>query len=413
MKICLAIDSLPGYHKNWGGAEMVGSSLINPLQKQGQDVFVLTSKFDFKKNDSSKNIFQIKTIKNGGTKLSFLFSNLPTDIVSIFYSIWLLKKIKPDIVHFHGKKLFLPVTIACVLLKIPTVFTVHDHFIICPKLILIDQNDQTCNKYQGKNCAECFTEGGIKKIGLKLFFSLRRSVFDYFLKRSSLVLAITEISKKRLMNYGLPNDKIKVLYQYQINTKNLPEISNKEPQILFSGAIGGAHKGLHIAIEAIKKVSEVVPNAKIIVAGTINNKSYQDKIDKLVEDLNIQKNIEFLGHIENKNVIEIMAKSTMIIVPEQWQNDPAPIFLLEAMILGKPIVASNIGGIPEFVKNGENGFLIEHNNPEQFAEKIIYLFQNPEKADLMGKDGKKFAKLMSNNDKLRKLIDLYKKITKS
>ena len=416
MKICLVMDFLPGYHKNWGGAEVVGFSVAESLERNGQNVSILTSKFDCENNNPPKNIFQIKTPLSGvNSKLSFLLANFPLDIFSILYSIHALKKIKPDIVHFHAKKLFLPVMASCVILKIPAVFTVHDYFILCPKLILIKPDGKICEGAKGGNCANCFTEGKLKKTAAIIFFCLRSKILKYFIKKLRALIAITETSKKRLKKYGFLNKNIEVLYQYRVNFKNNSDNKegfshSEEPSILFSGAICGPHKGLHIAIKAMADVVAKFPNAKLLVTGKINNDSYQKEIDSLINNLNLKENIEFMGQKKNKKILQIIRNSNIVIVPEQWPNDPGPLMLIESMTLGKPIVASNIGGIPEFIQDGFNGLLAEHDQPKQFTEKILWLLKNEAEASLIGQRAKKSIETLLNKCQAEEAIKFYKNL---
>ena len=415
MKICLVMDFLPGYHKNWGGAEVVGFSLGKAFEKEGQSVSILTSQFDCKKSDPPKNIFQIKTPFNGiNSKLSFLLTSFPLDVFSILCSIYVLKKTKPDIIHFHAKKLFLPVMVAGIFLRIPTVFTVHDYFILCPRLILTKPNGEICKRGNGVDCAKCFSRGGSRNVAMVIFFYLRAKVLKYFIGKLKALVAITETSKKRLKEYEIPDKKIEIIYQYRVNLKNNLSKENffspRDPSILFSGAICGPHKGLHVAIQAMANVVAEFPKAKLLVTGKINNNLYQKEIDDLVNNLNLKKNIEFIGQKENEEILQMIVKSNIVIIPEQWPNDPGPIIAVESMALGKPIVASDIGGIPEFIQDGFNGLLAKYNQPEQFAEKIVWLLKNELEANLIGQRAKKSIEKLLNKSQTEEIIKLYQKL---
>lgn len=419
MKICLVIDSLPEYHKNWGGAEMIGFSLAQVLQKEGQNLSILTSNFDCKKKNLSENIFQIKTLRIKNSKFSFLSNNFPLDVFSIFYSVYILRKIKPDIVHFHSKKLFLPVMVASMFLRIPTVFTFLDYFAICPKLILLKPNNEICTKFQGSNCAECylkkcyFKKCYFKKGILRPLFFLRAVIFKYFLKKIDIIIVLSKNSQKILGKYGLSGKRIKTIYQYQINFKNILKKDDisfyKEPFLLFSGAICERHKGLHILIKAMADIVSEFPSIKLKVLGTLNNRLYKEEIDNLINDLGLGSNVEFMGQKKNEEVLQMIPESKAVVVPEQWLN-PGPVISLEAMFLGKPVIASNIGGIPELIKDNLNGFLADRDKPEQFAQKIIWLLKNNVKAELMGEKAKESVKCLLEKNQAKEIVSLYNNI---
>jgi len=80
--------------------------------------------------------------------------------------------------------------------------------------------------------------------------------------------------------------------------------------------------------------------------------------------------------------------------------DMSPLTLQEAQLMEKPVVATNVGGIPELMKNGETGFLIEKNSPEELFDKLSMLFNNLEESKEMGKKGKEFVKNNFSWDKI-------------
>jgi glycosyltransferase involved in cell wall biosynthesis len=85
--------------------------------------------------------------------------------------------------------------------------------------------------------------------------------------------------------------------------------------------------------------------------------------------------------------------------------------ILEAFSFGKPVIASNLGGIPELVENGENGLLFEPDNAKDLAEKINSLFENSEKINSMGKFAKeKIEKKYNPKIHYQKLIEIYQKL---
>ena len=80
----------------------------------------------------------------------------------------------------------------------------------------------------------------------------------------------------------------------------------------------------------------------------------------------------------------------------------SPHTILEASMMEKPVIATNIGGIPELMKDNETGFLVEKGNHEQIIEKISFLLENPEIAGKMGIAGKKFIEENFSWDKIAK-----------
>jgi len=383
---------------------MVCLRLSEMLQKEGHDVVFITT--TFQRENPSEQIYQIST-RALNNRLELLPRNFPMDIFSILSSIKVLKRLKPDIIHLHTKYLFLPVLISAIVLKIPLVLTVLDYFIICPANILKKPDGQICVDFHGARCLQCFSQSN--RFLKKLFFYYRAVLFDYLIRKLDAIVALSETSKARLEQYGLPGSKIKVIYHYQLDYKasyhKREDVSSQNSTILFVGSLY-EHKGLHVLIQAMPYIVRDILNAKLMVVGA-GSPAYMDRIKNDIENLGIAEYIQFLGKKENKEVMHLIKKSDVVVVPEQWPNDFGPVILVEAMALAKPVVASRIGGTPEFIEDGVSGFLVAHAQPKQFAEKIIWLLQHKEEAQTMGENAKKSAEFLYSQETAKQVIELY------
>jgi glycosyltransferase involved in cell wall biosynthesis len=94
-----------------------------------------------------------------------------------------------------------------------------------------------------------------------------------------------------------------------------------------------------------------------------------------------------LGKKYNDDKYKIFQSSDIFVFPTFYHNECFPLVLLEAMMFGLPVISTNEGGIPDIVKDGETGFIVEKQKPKQLAEKIKWFIENPEKAILVGKKG--------------------------
>ena len=112
----------------------------------------------------------------------------------------------------------------------------------------------------------------------------------------------------------------------------------------------------------------------------------------MVKDFHLEEHVSFLGFVQKKRYFEYLRAMDVLVLPSK--DEAFGIVNIEAMALGKPIIASNQGGIPEAVINGRNGVLIEP-NAEDVAEAILYLYRNEDVRRHMGEnnlqDSKKFA----------------------
>lgn len=400
MKICLASDQLVGYHKNWSGAEMVCQHLANILKKENQEIIFITTKFDNKVESSG--IFQLPRFN---IKPLFLKKFLaPFSRISGFiYSFYYLLKENPDIVHFfHSNYLSIPVMLSAWVLRIPIVFSVLDYFIICPRNNLRLDNGEICDKLEGWHCRQCISLPNL----------LERFIIRRLFKKIKGIITFTGTSKSRLIKYGIPADKIRVIYTYGLSLtsaiKDKKETEINSNTILFVGAFS-KYKGIDILIQAFSKIVKEIPNSRLMIVG-MGYEWERVRIKKIIGDLGLQDYISFLGKKKNEEVLRLILESEVVVVPEQWPSDFGPLILVEAMAAGRPVVASQIGAIPEFIKDGHNGFLVEYDNPEQFAKKIVWLLKNKESARLMGQRAKSSIWFLSHQDQAEKILNLYHEI---
>lgn len=402
MRICLVSDTLVGYHNNWSGAELVCSRLSEELKRRGKKIISLTTRFDRKdKKDRIEEIFQIPTnrIKSG------IFKKIIAPfyyLLGAFFTMYVFLKTKPDVIHFfHSNELFISVMTAAKILKIPTVLTVVDYFICCPRYTFLLPNNEICQINEGFGCL---------KNCINTFRFLERRVIRLLTKYLDVIITFTQTSKDRLIKHKFSPGKIRVIYNYTLPKEVIFSDGKKLPNtILFVGSLY-EHKGLEIIIQAMPTVVLEVPQVKLIIAGQ-GREDYKKKIEKMIEAFKIKENIEFLGQKSNEEILQLISKSEVMVVPEQWLSDFGPIILIEAMALGKPIVASRIGAIPEFIEDGINGFLVERNNSGQFAQKIIWLLKNKESASLIGKKAKERVRFLYNSDPVGKTLKVYKDLT--
>ena len=398
MKICLISDQLVGHHKSWSGAELVCKQVVEFLKKEKQEVIFITTEFDKKNN--SREILQIPIV-NVKSNILKIFVTLFFRILGIVYSFKYLKREKPDIVHFlHSNYLSIPVMISTYILKIPTVFTVLDYFIICPRNNLRLDDGKICSKKEGLHCLKCVS-------WLKF---LEKIIIRIFSKNLKKVITFTETSRARLIKHGIPAEKIRVIYTY-----NPPQRSEKTERIapnsiLFVGTFF-EYKGLHILLQAMPEIISEVPESKLMIVGMGNEREW-GRIERMLNDLKIRDHVIFLGQKKNEEVFEAVLKSEVVVVTEQWPSDFGPLIVVEAMALGKPVVASKIGAIPEFIKDGKNGFLAPHNQPAKFAEKIINIFKDKQAAQLIGEQAKKDINSFLAEDREKKVLELYKDMIK-
>jgi len=406
MKICHVTDYLPRYHNIWGGAELAAVNLIDLLQEKGHAQTVLSTKPD---NASYRkyNLYPISVLNDYFGKYAELLKLWTFDLLSFISVSKALEDIKPDILHLHNfRVLSFSVVSAAKRLKIPVVFSIYDNWCLCPNHTLITKTGGFCKKYHSLSCFSCTHSH--KKIGT--FF--RRFLFNIFLKKIDIFIVLSNTMAEVLRDYGIPKEKVVFLPlplskdTWENEKKQDGEI---EPDsVLFCGWVS-PHKGLKILVDQMLKVIKEIPGAKLYVIETGVVKKYKDSILDFISKNDLEKYVYFLGKKNNDEVQKYLRRSELVVVPEQW-GIAWPIFLTEAMFAKKPIIASRIGDIPFFIKDGINGYTVKANNAEEFGEKIIYCLRNKNLISSFGEQSRKrIAEICDNKNIHDGLINIYKK----
>jgi glycosyltransferase involved in cell wall biosynthesis len=215
---------------------------------------------------------------------------------------------------------------------------------------------------------------------------------DSMLHRARKIIAVSHFTKWELTNYyKIPASKIKVIHNGVDINKFKPAADKRkakvalgfnpdDPAIVSVGRLY-ARKGLFTLIESMPAVTKRFPNAKFIISG----KGQSDEMHKLIahaERFGVKGNIIFTGYTPDKALPKLYQAADVFAFSTFYEHHPFAV--LEAMATGLPVVTTTVGGIPETIDSGKNGFLVAPFNATQFSEKILYLLEHPVEAAEMG-----------------------------
>jgi glycosyltransferase involved in cell wall biosynthesis len=182
-----------------------------------------------------------------------------------------------------------------------------------------------------------------------------------------------------------PNVKTALIYN-GVETDHDLELqteSNYEKYVLYIGRLV-AGKNLQTVIIAFKKVVETMPDAKLFVIG---DGPLRQEWQQLVNFNNLEKNVIFLGHISSrKSKYELLSKASAVVFPST--SEGFAMVPIEAFQMAKPLLISDIRPSDEIVDNNVDGYLLPPNDPNQWADKILFLLKNPEICEDMGSKGR-------------------------
>jgi len=234
----------------------------------------------------------------------------------------------------------------------------------------------------------------------------------YVIGRTTWDKANSKIINKDI-NYFICNETLRdEFYKYKWNI----EECNRHSIFISQGSY--PIKGLHMVIEALKIIVQKYKDAHLYIAGDriIKNKirisSYGKYILSLVRKYNLSSNITFLGNLDEKKMCEEMLKSNVFVCPSSIENSPNS--LGEAMLLGVPCVASYVGGIPDLLKDKEEGYIYPFNEPYMLAYYIEEIFSNEDKAMILSQNARKRAVYTHSKQKnIENILKTYESISKN
>ena len=186
---------------------------------------------------------------------------------------------------------------------------------------------------------------------------------------------------------------------------------NESDKILLTLSRLVRRKGHEVVIKAISLIVKKIPQIKYVIAGS-GEKRYEEDLKRLVSKLKLDKNVFFIGYIDEDKKNDLYNACDIYIMNSHKTNKEGDsegfgITFLESNACGKPIIGTNSGGISDAIIHRVNGLLIEPNQPPKTAEAILELFTNKELYDQLSNNGlQRIKENFSINKKGRKYMEM-------
>ena len=289
-----------------------------------------------------------------------------------------IRDVKPDlvyIIHFVNK-LSPSVITGAKELGVPVVLRLSDYFLLCPRFDFM---------YQKKICEECLTRGykaciqkscvqGSKAASLIRVFSMKvHSLLKAYDKVDAFITP-SEFLRKKLIDNGFPAEKIVCIPTFTASRSRVGE-----PQLGTYGLYFGRvteEKGVETAVLAYEKM----PDKQLKIMGDDSTEE-GERLKAYVKQKGLT-NIEFLGFKSGSELEGVIKGARFTLIPSIWY-DNLPNTALESFQYSKPVIASDIGSLPELVIHGENGYLFEPGNADALKA-AVELLDDDEKIRTMG-----------------------------
>lgn len=346
-----------------GGVRNAVYWLVKGLsQLEGLELYVVSPSIHVKKRESqcfgNTSIIYFP-LPNRGYSSIILFSGLR------FYINKFIREIRPDIIHAHHTPDYIFTAIRC---TIPHIITIHGIF----------KNEL--------------------KVG-KLKYSVREKIKNfiylntekYYLRKIKNLIAITREIEQ------LAKVKNQTVNIYRINNAiddkffGLQDISDDDRATVLFVATIAKRKGLHYLMEAFKKLLEYIPNAQLRIAGIFDvDPEYVQNLKKKYSSTIEKGAIIFLGGISQEDLIKEYSQCSVFCLPSLAES--APMVIAQALAAGRPVVATRVGGIPDMIKDGVTGYLIQPGNVDEIFSSLKEILSDKSKQKRMGLEARNFAK---------------------
>jgi glycosyltransferase involved in cell wall biosynthesis len=308
-------------------------------------------------------------------------------------------RLRPDVIHLHnflaGGNAVLP---ACS--GIPTVYTVHDLALLCPRSgRSVDARGDLCSGHFGLGCVRrgcasfrvflehALLRESVRRIGLRMHVD-RVIVHSFFLA-------------ERMRAYGVRPLRLPRF----VDTQAFPFVPVKEGcrQVLFVGYLDEP-KGVGPLLAAFRRVLRRVPGAGLDIVGDGPRKREYAR-----SSADMGGSVRFHGEVRHEDVPAFYQGSALVAIPSQIA-ETGPFSALEAMSTGRPVVGSRVGGLAEIVEEGRTGHLVDPTDVEGLADRIARLLQEPAEASRMGMRGRERAERMSLENPFPRIECLYREL---
>jgi glycosyltransferase involved in cell wall biosynthesis len=364
MKILLVHN----FYQQFGGEDAAAWAERDLLQKNGHEVISYT-----RHND------ELKSIGSMGQLLlapSMVYSRRTARELRE-----LVRARRPDVAYIHN---FFPLISPSVYytlqdLGVPVVQVMHDFRFFCPNGWFFTRGN-ICERCKAGNYLNavrfrCYRNSLLPSLLAATIVGSHR--LSGVLSKISAFLCLTEFSRQKLLEIGIPPERVFVRPHFLDASSFVPNFRS-DGYALFLGRLS-SEKGVWTLVRAFEQLVEAP--LKIVGTGPL-----EGALRDYVAGRNLG-HIEILGFREGAEKHKLIRNSSLLVVPSEWYETFC-LVVLESYAAGKPVVASNLGSLPHVVENGKSGLLFKAGDDRDLRAKVSYLLARPDEAASMGSYGR-------------------------
>ncbi len=313
----------------------------------------------------------------------------------------LLQDKKIDLAHFHIYYGKLTASILGELKKagIPLIQTLHDFKLTCP-VHSHTSNGVICEACEGKHFWRALPKRCNRGSFTRTTLNVTESYISRFLgshDKFDHYISVCHFNRNKMISYGIPEDKISTIHNF-IDVSNITPSYNVGEYILYFGRLYQG-KGIFTLVEAALPL-------KHIPLYIVGDGEAVPEIQNILE-VNECDHIKLLGFKQGDELQELIQNSICSVLPSELYEN-CPMSILESYAYGKPTIGANIGGIPELIEDGVDGFLFPAGDIEALRDRLLWMYENKDEAAEMGKSCRKKVESEFNAEiHYKKICDIY------
>jgi glycosyltransferase involved in cell wall biosynthesis len=303
----------------------------------------------------------------------------------------LIRAERPDIAYLHNIHYQLSLSILTTLQRhrIPVIWRLHDYALICPNWLL-HSHKALCEACRGGRYHHVVLRRCIKNSVAASLVACCAAYLERCLRLTrfaDLLVAPSNFLREKMIQHGFDNQKLLTipnfveLSAFEQRCHGPPSLGEPEQDggdALYFGRLS-KEKGLKTLIVAVARIP--LARARIVGEGP-ERQDLESMAHRLAPG-----RIEFTGYKPSDELVRILRSSKMVVVPSEWYEN-CPYAILESFAMGKPVIASNIGGIPELIETEKDGLLFEPGNAGQLADCIRFLMNHRDLAKQFGSNAR-------------------------
>lgn len=252
------------------------------------------------------------------------------------------------------------------------------------------------------------------EIGIMQNYTIERNLIKTVLQGATLNLANSQATKELIKSLAGNKAKCSVVVPgfdpigLQKTSRELVEQVKPKgkagPIILSVGRLEQERKGHDSVIKALPQIISLYPELRYIIisSNTPRGSEQKFKLEQLARDLNVANHIIWQEDLTREMLAAYYEIADVFLMPNRTgdfgDREGFGIVFLEAGFFEKPVIGGNSGGVPDAIKDGKTGFLVNGRNPEEIAEKVFLLLSTPDLSDKMGQAGKAYALSLSHSN---------------